>query len=141
MSKRKAQTAAEENKVDSQEKPVAPAEPAANASSRASSKSAKPGFRIEEDLLGKMEVPDDAYYGVHTLRAIENYQISRTTINQVPEFIRGMVQVKKACALANRRLHTLPSKKCEAIVWACDEILEHGRCMDQFPSGSTSRRH
>ena len=133
MSKRKAQTAAEENKVDSQEKPVAPAEPAANASSRASSKSAKPGFRIEEDLLGKMEVPDDAYYGVHTLRAIENYQISRTTINQVPEFIRGMVQVKKACALANRRLHTLPSKKCEAIVWACDEILEHGRCMDQFP--------
>lgn len=133
MSKRKAQTAAEDTKVDSQEKPVAPAEPAAGAPGQASNKSGKPGFRIEEDLLGKMEVPNDAYYGVHTLRAIENYQISRTTINQVPEFIRGMVQVKKACALANRRLHTLPGKKCEAIVWACDEILEHGRCMDQFP--------
>ncbi|MBN9643500.1 aspartate ammonia-lyase [Corynebacterium mendelii] len=95
--------------------------------------SARPGYRIEEDLLGTMEVPDDAYYGVHTLRAIENFQISRTTINQVPEFIRGMVQVKKATALANRRLHTLPADKCEAICWACDQILEEGRCMDQFP--------
>ena len=96
-------------------------------------KSAKPGFRIEEDLLGTMEVPDSAYYGIHTLRAVDNFQISRTTINHVPEFIRGMVQVKKASALANRRLHTLPAKKCEAIVWACDEILNKGRCMDQFP--------
>lgn len=93
----------------------------------------RPGFRIEEDLLGTMEIPEDAYYGVHTLRAVENFQISRTTINHVPELIRGMVQVKKAAALANRRLHTLPVKKAEAIVWACDQILEEGRCMDQFP--------
>lgn len=50
--------------------------------------------RIEEDLLGK-EVPADAYYGVHTLRAIENFYISDRTINDVPEFIRGMVMVKK----------------------------------------------
>lgn len=98
-----------------------------------SSTKAKDGFRIEEDLLGEMQVPDDVYYGVHTLRAMDNFQISRTTINHVPEFIRGMVRVKKAAALANRRLHTLPSKKCEAIVWACDQILEEGRCMDQFP--------
>jgi len=89
--------------------------------------------RIEEDLLGQLEVPADAYYGVHTLRAMDNFQISRTTINQVPEFIRGMVQVKKAAAMANRRLHTLPSEKYEAIMWACDQILEEGRCMDQFP--------
>lgn len=94
---------------------------------------ARPGYRMEVDLLGEREVPDSAYYGIHTIRAIENFQISRTTINQVPEFIRGMVSVKKACALANRRLHTLPKEKCDAIVWACDQILEHGRCMDQFP--------
>ena len=72
---------------------------------------ARAGYRLEEDLLGTMEVPNDAYYGIHTLRAIDNFTISRTTINHVPEFIRGMVQVKKATALANRRLHTLPAKK------------------------------
>ncbi|KQB85589.1 aspartate ammonia-lyase [Corynebacterium oculi] len=92
-----------------------------------------PGTRTEEDLLGTMEVPASAYYGIHTLRAVENFQISRNTINQVPAFIRGMVQVKKATAMANRRLHTLPRKKAEAIIWACDQILEKGRCMDQFP--------
>ena len=69
---------------------------------------ARAGYRLEEDLLGTMEVPNDAYYGIHTLRAIDNFTISRTTINHVPEFIRGMVQVKKATALANRRLHSLP---------------------------------
>lgn len=90
-------------------------------------------FRIEEDLLGELKVPADAYYGVHTMRAVENFQISGTTINEVPEFIRGMVQVKKATAMANRRLHTLPRKKADAIIWACDQILEEGRCMDQFP--------
>ena len=89
--------------------------------------------RTEEDLLGYLEVPANAYYGIHTMRAMNNFQISRTTINHVPEFIRGMVQVKKAAAMANRRLHTLPAKKHEAIVWACDQILDEGRCMDQFP--------
>lgn len=90
-------------------------------------------FRIESDLLGELQIPSHAYYGVHTLRAVDNFQISRTTINHVPDFIRGMVQVKKAAALANRRLHTLPAQKAEAIVWACDQILIEGRCMDQFP--------
>lgn len=90
-------------------------------------------FRTEEDLLGTMEVPADAYYGIHALRAVDNFQISRTTLNQLPEFIRGMVQVKKAAALANRRLHTLPGHKADAIIWACDQILDSHRCMDQFP--------
>lgn len=106
---------------------------ASDVTTKHATKKAAPGFRIEEDLLGEMEVPDEVYYGVHTLRAIDNYKISSTTINDVPEFIRGMVQVKKATALANRRLHTLPKDKCDAIVWACDQILDHGRCMDQFP--------
>ncbi|ALA67432.1 aspartate ammonia-lyase [Corynebacterium lactis] len=89
--------------------------------------------RTEIDLLGSMEVPSDAYYGVHTLRAIDNYKISGKTINDVPEFIKGMVMVKKATAIANQRVHTIPGDVAEAIIKACDEILENGRCMDQFP--------
>ncbi|WP_288831669.1 aspartate ammonia-lyase [uncultured Corynebacterium sp.] len=89
--------------------------------------------RTEVDLLGPMEVPADVYYGVHTLRAINNFNISGSTINDLPEFIRGMAQVKKATAMANRRLHALPKKKADAIMWACDQIIEEGRCLDQFP--------
>ena len=51
--------------------------------------------RIEEDLLGQRHVPSDAYYGIHTLRAIENFNISSATISDVPEFVRGMVMTKK----------------------------------------------
>lgn len=90
--------------------------------------------RTEEDLLGTAEVPADVYYGIHALRAVDNFQISQSTINDFPAFIRGMVQVKKATALANRRLHVLPRDKAEAIVWACDQILDEGRCMDQWPT-------
>jgi len=89
--------------------------------------------RIEEDLLGTAEVPTDVYYGIHALRAVDNFHISASTINDFPEFIRGMVQVKKATAIANRRLHALPKDKAEAIVAACDKILDEGVCMDQFP--------
>lgn len=90
-------------------------------------------FRIEEDLLGAREIPSDAYYGVHTLRAIENFPISGRTINDTPQFIRAMVMVKKAEALANRDKRVLPAQVAKAIVEACDLILDEGRCMDQFP--------
>lgn len=90
-------------------------------------------IRIEEDLLGKKEIPNDVYYGVHTQRALDNFQISSTKIQDVPEFVRGMVMVKKAAALANRALKILPKEIAEAIVSACDEILVKNRCMDQFP--------
>ena len=90
--------------------------------------------RIEEDLLGKREVPADAYWGVHTLRAIENYQISgRTISSDAPGLIRAFAMVKKATALANLELGKLDKAKADAIVWACDAILEDGRCADQFP--------
>ncbi|OYO24424.1 aspartate ammonia-lyase [Enemella dayhoffiae] len=91
------------------------------------------GVRIEEDLLGTREVPEAAYWGIHTLRAIENFTISNSTINDVPEFIRGMVMVKKAAALANAQLGVLPQDVADAIVTACDQILTDGRCLDQFP--------
>lgn len=90
-------------------------------------------FRQEEDLLGTMDVPDNAYFGIHTLRAVDNFQISRTSLNQIPEFIRGMVMVKKAAAMANAEVGALPQDKAEAIMWACDEILVNHRAMDQFP--------
>ncbi|MDK8602686.1 aspartate ammonia-lyase [Trueperella sp. HMSC08B05] len=90
-------------------------------------------FRIEEDLLGPRQIPNDVYYGVHTLRAKENFPISGRTINDTPEFIRAMVMVKKAEALANRDKRVLPEDLAKAIVAACDLILNEGRCMDQFP--------
>ncbi|MCL3777944.1 MULTISPECIES: aspartate ammonia-lyase [unclassified Actinomyces] len=89
--------------------------------------------RTEEDLLGQRQVPLEAYWGIHTLRACENYRISGSTVGEEPAFVRGMVQVKKAAALANQELGTLSDEIAEAIVWACDQVLEAGRCMDQFP--------
>ncbi|WP_299019630.1 aspartate ammonia-lyase [uncultured Photobacterium sp.] len=90
--------------------------------------------RIEEDLLGERHVPADAYWGIHTLRAVENFNISKTTISDVPEFVRGMVFTKKAAAMANKELGVIPSDVGEYIIKACDQILETGKCMDQFPS-------
>lgn len=98
-----------------------------------SSLSTVPETRIEYDLLGPQEVPADAYYGIHTQRAIDNFPISGVTVSDVPEMIYGMVQVKKAEALANRAAHVLPADKTDAIVAACDLILNEGRCLDQFP--------
>lgn len=82
-------------------------------------------IRIEEDLLGTREVPADAYYGVHTLRAIENFYISNNKISDIPEFVRGMVMVKKAAAMANKELQTIPKSVANAIIAACDEVLNH----------------
>lgn len=90
--------------------------------------------RIEQDLLGEREVPYEAYWGIHTLRAVENFNISEMTISDIPEFVRGMVMVKKATALANGELGAIPQKIANAIIQACDEVLINGRCLDQFPS-------
>ena len=89
--------------------------------------------RTEEDLLGEREVPAQAYYGIHTLRATENFRFSPLTVSGLPELIRGMVMVKKASALANKELATIPAEVADAIVAACDDILVRGRCLDQFP--------
>ncbi|MEP7191326.1 MAG: aspartate ammonia-lyase, partial [Actinomycetota bacterium] len=89
--------------------------------------------RIEEDLLGSREVPTDAYYGVHTVRAMENFKISSVKIGDVPEMVRGMVMVKQASAMANRDMFTISAEVADAIIAGCDEVLVGGRCMDQFP--------
>ena len=100
--------------------------------------------RTEEDLLGEREVPAQAYYGIHTLRATENFRFSPLTVSGLPELIRGMVMVKKASALANKELATIPAEVADAIVAACDDILVRGRCLDQFPvdvyQGGPARR-
>src|SRR3954470_8704055 len=87
--------------------------------------------RIEHDLLGDREVPDDAYYGVHTLRAKENFQISGTTVSAYPELINALASVKQAAAEANTELGLLPDKLRAAIVGACREI-RRGSLHDQF---------
>src|SRR5690606_7124441 len=89
--------------------------------------------RTEEDLLGQREVPAEAYYGIHTLRATENFRISGRPVGDVPALVRGMVAVKKASALANRELRTVPADVADAIVAACDEVLDGGRCFADFP--------
>lgn len=86
--------------------------------------------RIEKDYLGELDVPGEAYWGIHTQRAVNNFRISSFTIN--PSLIRALAQVKKACCLANAETGYLPSEKACAIKKACDEISS-GKLSDQFP--------
>ncbi len=85
--------------------------------------------RTERDSLGQREVPSNAYYGIQTLRAKENFPVSGITAR--PEFINAYAMVKKAAALANMDVGWLEPKIGHAIVEACDEIL-HGKLRDQF---------
>ncbi len=77
-------------------------------------------MRIEKDFLGTKEVPDEAYYGIQTMRAVENFPITGQKLH--PELIRAMAMVKKGAALANMELSRLYGPKGEAIVQAADEI-------------------
>ena len=87
---------------------------------------------MEHDLLGDQKVPSDAYYGIQTQRAMENFDITGVPISHFPELIRALAMVKKATALANRGLGQLDRKKTHAILPACDEIIG-GKLHDQFP--------
>ncbi|HEX6086606.1 MAG TPA: aspartate ammonia-lyase [Thermoanaerobaculia bacterium] len=79
-------------------------------------------MRIEKDTLGEVHVPDEALYGAQTQRAVENYPISG--LREHPQFIRAFILLKRAAALANRELRTLDAPRADAIVAACDRILE-----------------
>ena len=89
-------------------------------------------FRIESDLLGEMKVPADAYYGVQTQRAIENYKISNTKMRDYPEYVIAMAYVKMAAAEANAELGALDRKIADAIIAACKEIVD-GKLHENFP--------
>ena len=86
-------------------------------------------FRQEYDSIGMKEVPIDAYYGVQSLRAAENFRITGTKVH--PEMIKAIAEVKKAAAIANYQAGVIEKKVSDAMVQACDEILD-GKFVDQF---------
>lgn len=88
-------------------------------------------MRIEHDLIGSKSIHADAYYGIQTQRALENFQITNIPISQVPEMIHALAYVKKAASLANEQLGLLQPEIAKAIAKACDEIVE-GKLIDQF---------
>lgn len=89
-------------------------------------------FRSEHDLLGDKQVPIEAYYGVQTVRAMENFVVSNIPISSFPYFIQSLGYIKKATALANMEYKILDPKVGKAIIGACDEIIA-GKLLDQFP--------
>jgi aspartate ammonia-lyase len=92
---------------------------------------ARGDMRVEHDLLGEREVPADAYWGVHTLRALENFPITGTSVGLWPEFIRALALVKHAAAQTNAELGELDEAKSKLIIAACREIAG-GALHDQF---------
>ncbi len=88
-------------------------------------------FRIEKDILGEVEVPIEAYWGVNTQRAIKNFQISGKIFPQI--FILSLAQLKKACLFANLELNLIDKERSNAILKALNEILENNKYLDQFP--------
>lgn len=89
-------------------------------------------FRTESDLLGELQVPAEAYYGVQTQRGINNYHISRKKMRDYPEMVNAIAYVKMAAAQANTELGALPPEVGKAICAACQEILD-GELHENFP--------
>jgi len=87
--------------------------------------------RVEHDLLGDREVPADAYFGIHTMRARENFPITGIAISTYPDLVNALVSVKQAAAAANRDLGLLTEDKAAAILGACEEIRS-GQLHEQF---------
>jgi aspartate ammonia-lyase len=87
--------------------------------------------RREKDMLGERDVPDDALYGIQTLRALENFPITGVAIREFPSLVAALATVKAAAALANVELGLLDSKVADAVVKACEEIRE-GRHHEHF---------
>ena len=91
-------------------------------------------MRKEKDGLGERLLPDEAYYGIQTLRAMENFAISDNTFAHYPNIVRAMAEIKKACALTNKEIGALPADIADAIATACDEMLA-GRYPDHVFRG------
>lgn len=86
-------------------------------------------YRIERDSMGERQIPESAYYGIQTLRAIENFPISG--IKPLATYVDACVLIKKAAAIANGKLGCIPQDISNAIVQAADEVL-NGKWRDQF---------
>src|SRR5215467_6329242 len=87
--------------------------------------------RTEKDLLGEKQVPADAYYGVQTMRALENFQLSGVAINHYPGFVEAWAYVKLAAAQANYDVGAMKKDRLDAIEKACNAVLA-GKYHDQF---------
>ena len=87
-------------------------------------------YRIESDTMGKIEVPADRYYGAQTARSLMNFKIGGDRFPR--EMIRALGVLKKAAALSNKKLGTLPAEKADLIVQAADEVIA-GKLDDHFP--------
>ena len=83
-------------------------------------------MRLEHDLLGNLEIPKDAYWGIHTARAVENFPISGVPIGHYRSLIRALAHVKEAAADANFQLGELPKELHDAIVKACEDVAAGG---------------
>ena len=88
-------------------------------------------YRIETDFLGEKQVPENAYYGIQTLRGKDNFHITGIPMSNEPFFVMAFGYVKKAAAMANRDLGVLDAKIAEAIVGACDRLIA-GEMRNQF---------
>jgi len=87
--------------------------------------------RLEHDLLGERNVPAEHYYGIQTLRAVENFSITGIPISHYPRLVHSLAYIKKAAALANLELGLLPEQIAQAIAHACDDILK-GELLSEF---------
>jgi aspartate ammonia-lyase len=87
--------------------------------------------RTEKDLLGEKQIPADAYYGVQTLRAIENFPVSGVKTNFYPDYVRAYAMVKLAAARANADVGRMKKEKLDAIEKACQAVID-GKYHDQF---------
>ncbi|RYM04670.1 aspartate ammonia-lyase [Sporolactobacillus sp. THM7-7] len=85
-------------------------------------------MREEHDAIGTKQIPESAYYGIHALRAKENFDVTLEKLD--PEFINGLALIKKAAAITNKESGLLNSDKAEAIVKACDEVMD--RAFDPY---------
>ncbi|MGQ0884516.1 aspartate ammonia-lyase [Acinetobacter baumannii] len=88
--------------------------------------------RIEKDLIGHREINNDPYYGVQTLRALENFNLTNSKVGNFPNLIKALAMVKLACAEANYNLKNLDQTKFEAIEYSCNQLIR-GNFHDQFP--------
>jgi aspartate ammonia-lyase len=87
--------------------------------------------RTEKDLLGEKQIPADAYYGVQTMRALENFQVSGVSTKFYPDYVRAFAMVKLAAARANNEVGRLSREKLDAIEKACQAVID-GKYHDQF---------
>jgi len=90
--------------------------------------------RTESDSLGAMDIPAEAYWGIHTARALNNFPITRRALSNYPDFVRALVRVKQAAALANKEIGAIDADKADLIVEVCEEIY-NGALHDEFVLG------